>query len=176
MIKYKNKLFEKYIDNKDISLKIKSIAEKLNEDFENKKILFVGILSGSIRFMMNLLENIKFSYEYDFLKVSSYKDMNRGELSLELNVNKKYVNNKDVIIIEDIIDSGKTLDFITKHLKLMNPNSLNVVSLLIKNDMKSKCNYYGFEIDNKFVIGYGLDINNLFRDLNHIYIKKDEER
>ena len=67
MIKYKNKVFEKYIDNKDISLKIKSITEKINQDFENKEVLFVGVLSGSIRFMMNLLENIKFPYEYDFL-------------------------------------------------------------------------------------------------------------
>jgi hypoxanthine phosphoribosyltransferase len=176
MIVHNNQNFIKYIDNKDILLKIKAISKEISKDFRDKDILFLGVLNGSVRFMMNILENLTIPYQYSFIKISSYNNTKRGEIKLDFDVDEKHVRDKHIIIVEDIIDSGKTVKFIIQHLRKMSPESLKVLSLLVKKKTKESSDYYGFKIDNKFVIGYGLDINNLFRDLNHIYIKKDEEK
>ena len=99
--------------------------------------------------------------------------MERGKLNLDLDVSRNEISNKDVIIVEDIVDSGSTIRFLNSHLRKFNPNSITVVSLLVKENSYELVDYCGFLLkNNKYVIGYGLDINNLFRDLNDIYIEK----
>ncbi len=100
--------------------------------------------------------------------------MERGKLNLDLDISENEINSKDVVIVEDIVDSGNTIRFLNSHLSNYKPNSITVVSLLVKENSYELVDYYGFLLkNNKYVIGYGLDINNLFRDLNDIYIEKD---
>ena len=179
MNKSKNKLsnFSKYLSSKDINNRIIEIAKDINAN-EIDNSIFVGVLDGSIRFMMDLMNNIKFSYEIGFIKIQSYKKMNRSDINLVLDIDTKLIKNKNIFIVEDIVDSGETIKFLRKHFLKMNPCSIKVISLLTKKNSVSLCDYYGFIIKNKFVVGYGMDIDNLFRDLNDIYIldEKDEEK
>ena len=166
--------FEVYISKKDIQNRIKEIATQLNKDFQYKKPLFIGVLNGCIYFMMDLLKEITFDYEIDFVKVKSYVGMKQYEISSSL-LDFEYLKGRDVIIVEDIIDSGNTISFLYDETLKHNPESCTIVTLLkkekVKNFAKDKIDYFCFEIKNKFVIGYGLDINNLFRNLKDIYIK-----
>ena len=174
-IRYKDFIFKKYISSTELSVKIKEIANFINKDNLSSSI-FIGVLDGSARFMMELLRNIEIPYELGFMKVKSYDYMKKKSLKLELDINKRIVENKNVYLIEDIIDSGDTIKYLYNHISSFNPKSIKVISLLIKNEEISPCDYYGFAIENNFVIGYGMDINNLFRYLNDIYILDNNEK
>ena len=173
-INYDKSTFEVYINNQKIENRIREISNELNIDFKDKNPIFIGVLNGCIYFMMDLLKNIEFDYEIDFVKVKSYIGMKQYDISSSL-LDFEYLKNKNVIIVEDIIDSGNTINFLYNEIMKNNPKSCTVITLLkkekVKNFDKDKINYFGFEIKNKFVIGYGLDINNLFRNLKDIYIK-----
>ena len=173
-INYDKSTFEVYINNQKIEYRIREISNELNIDFKDKNPIFIGVLNGCIYFMMDLLKNIEFDYEIDFVKVKSYIGMKQYDISSSL-LDFEYLKNKNVIIVEDIIDSGNTINFLYNEIMKNNPKSCTVITLLkkekVKNFDKDKINYFGFEIKNKFVIGYGLDINNLFRNLKDIYIK-----
>ena len=173
-INYDKSTFEVYINNQKIENRIREISNELNIDFKDKNPIFIGVLNGCIYFMMDLLKNIEFNYEIDFVKVKSYIGMKQYDISSSL-LDFEYLKNKNVIIVEDIIDSGNTINFLYNEIMKNDPKSCTVITLLkkekIKNFDKDKINYFGFEIKNKFVIGYGLDINNLFRNLKDIYIK-----
>ena len=173
-INYDKSTFEVYINNQKIENRIREISNELNIDFKDKNPIFIGVLNGCIYFMMDLLKNIEFDYEIDFVKVKSYIGMKQYDISSSL-LDFDYLKNKNVIIVEDIIDSGNTINFLYNEIMKNNPKSCTVITLLkkekVKNFDKDKINYFGFEIKNKFVIGYGLDINNLFRNLKDIYIK-----
>ena len=173
-INYDKSTFEVYINNQEIENRIKEISNELNIDFKDKNPIFIGVLNGCIYFMMDLLKNIEFDYEIDFVKVKSYIGMKQYDISSSL-LDFEYLKNKNVIIVVDIIDSGNTINFLYNEIMKNDPKSCTVITLLkkekVKNFDKDKINYFGFEIKNKFVIGYGLDINNLFRNLKDIYIK-----
>ena len=173
-INYDKSTFEVYITNQKIENRIREISNELNIDFKDKNPIFIGVLNGCIYFMMDLLKNIEFDYEIDFVKVKSYIGMKQYDISSSL-LDFEYLKNKNVIIVEDIIDSGNTINFLYNEIMQNNPKSCTIITLLkkekVKNFDKDKINYFGFEIKNKFVIGYGLDINNLFRNLKDIYIK-----
>ncbi len=173
-INYDKSTFEVYINNQKIENRIIEISNELNIDFKDKNPIFIGVLNGCIYFMMDLLKNIEFDYEIDFVKVKSYIGMKQYDISSSL-LDFEYLKNKNVIIVEDIIDSGNTINFLYNEIMKNDPKSCTVITLLkkekVKNFDKDKINYFGFEIKNKFVIGYGLDINNLFRNLKDIYIK-----
>ena len=173
-INYDKSTFEVYINNQKIENRIREISNELNIDFKDKNPIFIGVLNGCIYFMMDLLKNIEFDYEIDFVKVKSYIGMKQYDISSSL-LDFEYLKNKNVIIVEDIIDSGNTINFLYNEIMKSDPKSCTVITLLkkekVKNFDKDKINYFGFEIKNKFVIGYGLDINNLFRNLKDIYIK-----
>ena len=173
-INYDKSTFEVYINNQKIENRIREISNELNIDFKDKNPIFIGVLNGCIYFMMDLLKNVEFNYEIDFVKVKSYIGMKQYDISSSL-LDFEYLKNKNVIIVEDIIDSGNTINFLYNEIMKNDPKSCTVITLLkkekVKNFDKDKINYFGFEIKNKFVIGYGLDINNLFRNLKDIYIK-----
>ena len=174
MINHNNRKFKIYKTNGDIVAITKKIANQINTDFKLGSVCFLGILNGCIPFFSELIKNIKIPYTYSFLKISSYKNMERGKLNLDLDISENEINSKDVVIVEDIVDSGNTIRFLNSHLSNYKPNSITVVSLLVKENSYELVDYYGFLLkNNKYVIGYGLDINNLFRDLNDIYIEKD---
>jgi len=174
MITHNSRKFKIYKTSSDIVENTKKIANQINADFKLGSVCFLGILNGCIPFFSELIRNIKIPYSYSFLKISSYQNMERGRLNLELDISENEINSKDVIIVEDIVDSGNTVRFLNSHLSNYKPKSITVVSLLVKEESYELVDYYGFLLkNNKYVIGYGLDINNLFRDLNDIYIEKD---
>ena len=171
---YKNLRFKKYISKKSIDENCKRIAKELNRLYKNKEIVFIGVLNGSFPFMSQLFNYITVKYTYDFIKVSSYEGTESKELKMHLGLNKDIITNKNVIVIEDIVDSGKTISFVKNKIEKLNPNSVNVATLLVKSDVIEIIDWYGFIIDDKFVIGYGLDIDNNHRNLKDIYIKIEE--
>ena len=171
IIKYEDLEFEEYIKNHDILKQIKKISDTINSNYINEELVFIGVLNGCMPFMNELLSNISNPYRYNFIKISSYSKTESGDIKFELGISKDDISNKNIIIVEDIIDSGKSMKFINKYLKQYNPKSVKVASLLIKEESIGLCDWYGFKISDKFVIGFGMDIDDSFRYLKDIYKK-----
>ena len=165
-------VFNKYIKENDIKRKIFSLSGELNKYYLNKNPLIIGILNGCIYFMMDLLKSVDFSYEIDFIKAKSYKGMKSDNLNIDFSIDSIDIKEKYILIVEDVIDSGKTITHIYDHIKSLNPKDIKIISLLTKVDKvdnRLSINWHGFKIGNNYVIGYGLDYNNLFRNLRDIY-------
>jgi len=165
---------KKYISKKRISKRISQLAKKINKDYVGKKPIFIGILNGSFIFLADLVREINVECEIDFLKLSSYGDekISSGEVKLLKELNCQ-IENRDIIIVEDIVDSGLSVKYIKDIIEAKNPASLKFISLLFKKNISNlnfKIDYIGFEIANKFVIGYGLDFAQSYRNLNAVYM------
>jgi hypoxanthine phosphoribosyltransferase len=167
-------IFETLLSEDQIQNRIKELGKEISRDYEGKIPVFVGVLNGAFIFMADLLKNISINCEVDFYKLSSYGDakISSGKVKLlkELNCD---VNERDVIIVEDIVDSGLSIKYLEELFNEHNPASMRVVSLLrkpqsLKYDVK--IDYIGFDIPSKFVIGYGLDYEQKFRNLRSIYV------
>lgn len=163
-----------YIKPSEITRRVKQLARQINEDYKHKIPIFIGVLNGSFIFMSDLIREIKVNCEVDFLKLSSYGDskISKGEVRTlkELNCD---VKGRDIIIVEDIIDTGLSMKYIVKLIKSHKPNSVRIAALLHKYEMtkyKIKIDYLGFKIPNKFVVGYGLDFAQKYRNLKGIYV------
>ena len=169
-------ILKEYISKEKISRRIKQIAKKINKDYKGKNPIFIGILNGSFIFLSDLIREIKIECEIDFLKLSSYGDekISSGNVTLLKDLNCQ-IENRDIIIVEDIVDSGLSLKFIKNIIEFKNPASLSFVSLLFKKNISNldfKVDYIGFKINNEFVIGYGLDYAQKYRNLKGIYVLK----
>jgi hypoxanthine phosphoribosyltransferase len=169
-----DEIFSKYLSEETIQFRIKQLAETISKDYKGKVPVFIGVLNGSFIFMSDLVKNLGIDCEIDFFKLSSYGDekISAGKVRLikELNCD---VNGRDLIIVEDIVDSGLSIKFIEELISHHHPTSMKVVSLLVKpNSLKYdvKIDYIGFEIPSKFVIGYGLDYAQKYRNLSSIYM------
>lgn len=172
-IEIDDKTFEILLENDAISKRTRLIGIQLNVDYEHRFPIFIGVLNGSFLFMADLMKEIHISCEIEFVKVSSYQGTeSTGTIKETLGLPTD-LHNRDVIIIEDIVDSGLTLNHVLKQIHEQNPASVNVCSLLFKPAaLKTKIPelaYVGFEIANDFVVGYGLDYNGLGRNLKDIY-------
>lgn len=171
-----DKEFEIFISHQDILAKIEEIATRINTDYRGKSPLFIGVLNGVFMFAADLMKEITLPSEISFVKLASYQDMtSSGEIN-ELIGLKEGIQGKDVVIVEDIVDTGETMNHLLKQLQLMQPNSVEVATLLLKEEVFKKdipLKYVGFKIPNKFVIGYGLDYNGHGRNLKDIYQIKE---
>ena len=172
-IEIDKKNFELMLEYEQIKKRSRLLAIQLNIDFENRIPVFIGVLNGSFIFLADLIKEIHISSEVSFVKVSSYEgDKSSGKIKEEIGLQIP-LKDRDVIIVEDIVDSGKTLEYLLKMINQENPASVNVCTLLLKpNSLKVKIdqiNYIGFEISDEFVVGYGLDYNGLGRNLRDIY-------
>ncbi len=169
-----DKEFDLLLEYDQIKKRTRFLGIQLNVDYENKVPLFLGVLNGSFIFMADLIKQINISSEISFVKVSSYNgsDTSSGVVKevIGLDVNLK---NRDVIIVEDIVDTGITLSYILELVKAQSPASVSVCTLLLKpNSLQKEIDeiaYVGFEIQNEFVVGYGLDYKGLGRNLTDIY-------
>ncbi|MBC7565400.1 MAG: hypoxanthine phosphoribosyltransferase [Pedobacter sp.] len=175
-IQIADKGFEIFLENDNISKRIRLIGIQLNLDYENRCPYFLGVLNGSFIFMADLLKEITVSCEVGFIKVSSYKGTeSSGKIQQAFGLPDN-LNERDVIVVEDIVDTGFTLGYIIAEIKKQAPSSIKVCSLLLKpNALKSpidELEYVGFEIENDFVVGYGLDYDGLGRNLKDIYKAK----
>jgi len=172
-VKLHDKEFKVSIPEEKIQDAVKSIAKKINNDYKEKKVpLFISILNGSFMFTADLFKHIDFVCEVTFLKLTSYKGAaSTGAVRQLIGVNES-IEGRDVIVLEDIVDTGITLEQILGQLKSFEPASVRVASLLFKPEAYQKdlvIDYIGMEIPNDFIVGYGLDYDGLGRNLPDIY-------
>ncbi len=169
-----NEKFRVFIPEEEIQKRVQELASEINRDYDGKTPIFIGVLNGSFIFFSDLIRRISIDCEIDFFKLSSYGDakISSGNVKLLKDLNCQ-VTDRDIIIVEDIIDSGLSMDFIKRLIAKQNPRSFAVVTLLYKSDcvkIDFKVDYIGFKIPNHFVIGYGLDYAQKARNLRSIYI------
>jgi hypoxanthine phosphoribosyltransferase len=167
-----NKNLIKIIDENAIQDRVKEIATELSNSFVKKNPIFIGVLNGSFIFVSDLVRNLSIDCEIDFIKVSSYKGQNSmGTVKLLKDISAD-ITNRHVVIIEDIIDSGLTIEFLVKRLNGASPKSISIVTLLLKPDIAKlsiPIDIIGFEIAPDYVVGYGLDYDQNFRQLPEVY-------
>ena len=166
-------VFVPFLTEEVIQNRIKEMASQISQDYIGKIPIFIGVLNGAFIFLSDLIKNVSIDCEIDFFKLSSYGDskISSGNVRLlkELNCD---VNGRDIIIVEDIVDSGLSIKYIEEIFAKHSPNSMKVCSLLMKPESLKfdvKIDYIGFNIPSKFVIGYGLDYAQKFRNLRSIY-------
>lgn len=171
-VKVLDKTFYKTISAKEIEQKISAVAEKMNEELKDKDVIFIGILNGSFLFAADLFRQINFECQITFLKVASYEGTtSSGKVKRLIGINEN-IENKTVVILEDIIDSGVTMDYILKQLKGYEPKEIFIATLLYKPEAfvkNFKIDYIAIEIPNDFIVGYGLDYDGFGRNLKDIY-------
>ena len=168
-----NDRFTLYLSEEKIQKRVKELAAQINEDYRAKVPIFIGILNGSFIFFSDLIRDITVDCEVDFLKLSSYGDakISSGQVTLLKDLNCE-VKGRDIIVVEDVVDSGLSIDFMKKIVMKENPASFRVVTLLLKRSVAKidfPIDYVGFEIPPEFVIGYGLDYAQKVRNLRSIY-------
>lgn len=167
-----DKSFEIWLSEEVILQRIKEMAAQINKDYTGKKPLFIAILNGSFMFASDLFKQLNIDAELCFIKLASYKGMkSSGNVVTSIGLEDDLFG-KDVIIVEDIVDTGKTLHNFLPKLLHQQPKSLKIASLLHKSEATEyplTLDYVGFDIPNKFVVGYGLDYNGLGRNLKEIY-------
>jgi len=172
-ISVNNEDFKPYITEEKIRKRVKQLGKKISKDFKGKQPVFIGILNGSFIFFADLLREVNIECEVDFMKLSSYGEakVSSGNVHLLKDLNCQ-VKDNHIIIVEDIIDSGLSIDFIKRLIQAQNPKSLSVVALLYKSKavkVDFPIEYIGFKIPNDFVVGYGLDYAQKGRNIPSVY-------
>ena len=167
------------ISEKQLKTGIKLAAKYLNSNFKSKQCpIIIGILKGCIPFIGALIPLLKFDFAIDFISASSFKGSIKGSSKIDLNIFLTLdVKDKDVIILEDIIDTARTLKLVVLELKKLGAKSIKIVTLLDKKEGRKvdlNADYSCFEIPNKFIVGFGLDYLEILRNLPYIGILKDE--
>lgn len=166
------------LTEEQIVKRVKEMGNEISNDYKGKDLLIVGILKGSVVFASELIKNITIPTEIDFMAVSSYG--NSSETTGVVRILKDLdhsIEGKDIIIVEDIIDSGVTLDYLLKYLKARKANSIEIVTLLTKPARRKvdiNVKYCGFEVPDEFLVGYGLDYAEKYRNLPYVGILKEE--
>jgi hypoxanthine phosphoribosyltransferase len=172
VIRVHDKSFETYLSEETILQRVKEIATAISADYAGKRPLFIAILNGSFMFASDLFKQLNIEAELCFIKLASYKGMkSSGNVVTSIGLEDDLFG-KDVIIVEDIVDTGKTLHNFLPKLLHQQPASLKIAALLHKPEATEyplELNYIGFDIPTKFVVGYGLDYDGLGRNLKEIY-------
>jgi hypoxanthine phosphoribosyltransferase len=171
-IKVHDKSFETYLSEETIQQKIRVLADEINNDYKDKRPLFIAILNGAFMFAADLFKHVTIDAEICFIKLASYRGMkSTGNVVTAIGLDQDLFD-RDVVIIEDIVDTGKTLSEFLPKLNHQQPKSLKIVALLHKAEATKyhlDIDYIGFTIPDKFVVGYGLDYDGLGRNLKEIY-------
>jgi len=168
--------FEILLTADKIEERVKAIGIQLNEDYSNRIPVFIGVLSGSFLFIADLIKQVGIPCEINFTKLASYYGGTSSTLKIREDIDLTVdIRGRDVLIIEDIVDTGNTAHYLIQKLKEREPASLRLCSLLLKPAALQKkieeLKYVGFEIENEFVVGYGLDYKEMGRNLKDIYKK-----
>jgi hypoxanthine phosphoribosyltransferase len=171
-----DKNFTKYLNRHEIDAAVQSIANRINADYEGKQVVLVGVLKGAIVFMADLIRHLKVDTEVEFVRLSSYGKArtSSGTVTILKDIHSD-IRNKHVLIVEEIIDSGRTLKFLYERLKASGPASVEIVTLLDKASkrvVEVPVKYVGRPIDDQFLIGYGLDLEEKCRNLPDVYYLK----
>jgi hypoxanthine phosphoribosyltransferase len=167
-----DKTFRISISSQKIAERINQLADEINHDLKSKEVVFIGILNGAFVFASDLLRHVNLACQVTFLKISSYKGVQSSGFVNHLIGLNDDLNNKTVVIIEDIIETGKSLHSAIDLIKEQNPAEIKVAGLLFKPDSYTfdhRIDYIGFTIPNNFVVGFGLDYNGFGRNLSDLY-------
>ncbi|MBM4165417.1 MAG: hypoxanthine phosphoribosyltransferase [Ignavibacteria bacterium] len=175
-IQINGETFMLLLSEEQIQQRVRELGKKISEDYIGTIPIFVGVLNGAAIFLSDLIRCVSIKLEIDFLKLSSYGEekFSSGSVKMlkDLDV---HLGGRDIIIVEDIVDTGLSINFIQKLIEPRNPSSVRIASLLLKkrkynqNNAQRKIDYVGFEISDEFVIGYGLDYTQQYRNLRAIY-------
>ncbi len=158
-----------------IQQRVRELAEVISRDYEGKDLLVVGILRGAFMFLSDLVRAIKVPLTVDFVVAASYvKTDTSGEVKVHCDIREE-ITNRDVLLVEDIADTGITLNYLRERILMKRPRSLRICTFLNKRERRTvdvPLDYIGFEIPNEYVVGYGLDYDNKFRNLPYIAVFK----
>ncbi len=169
--------FRLMISRETIAEQIHVLADRLRNDYHDKNPIFLGVLNGCFIFMADLIREINIPCEVDFIKLSSYANsMTSGTVNLIKDVDA-HLEGRHIILVEDIVDTGKSLGFLRSHLQAMKPASLVMAAMFIKSLEKSngiRAEYVGMEIPDEFVVGYGLDFAQQWRQLPDLYVRIED--
>ena len=169
---------EVLISKEQLAAKVAELGAQISKDYEGEELFLIGILKGSVPFMADLMREITLDVEMDFISVSSYGSgtTTSGVVRILKDLDSD-IAGKNVLIVEDIIDSGLTLAYLKEYLAKRNPKSIKIVTMLSKPARRKadlEADYTGFVVDDKFIVGYGLDIDQKYRNLPYIsWIKED---
>lgn len=172
IVTIKDRQFEKFIDFEQIQTAIKKVATEINRDLHDKEPIFIAVLNGSFMFVGELMKEIDIECEITFVRFSSYQGVSSTNNVKELLGLSENIENRTVVVLEDIVDSGNTMVELKKALKKQNPKEIKVATLLFKPDaLKQEVDleYVAIEIPNDFIVGYGLDYDGYGRNLKNIY-------
>ena len=176
MITVGDKEFTLFVESNTLQARIRQLAHQISHDYQQKAPLLISVLNGSFMFAADLMKSLTIPCEITFIKVASYQHTSStGQLKQLIGLQER-VANRHVIVVEDIVDTGLTMSEIITLLKQDNPASIEIATLLLKPDALQKDiapRYTGFEIANRFVVGYGLDYNGLGRNLADLYVLKE---
>ncbi|MCX5798495.1 MAG: hypoxanthine phosphoribosyltransferase [Proteobacteria bacterium] len=167
-------MLKKLFSREDIDNAVKKLASLIKRDFDDEKIIFVCLLKGSFMFTSDLVRCINNPSMVDFMRVSSYGNAmtSKGEISITKDLEEN-IEGENVLIVEDIIDSGLTLKYVSEMLRKRKPKALKICALLDKRarrEVEMEADYVGFTIDDGFIVGYGIDFAEQYRNLPEIYI------
>ena len=177
IIKVKDKTFKTFIPEDEIQRRVKAVAEKINKDLDGRNPMFLAVLNGSFMFAADLMRYITIPCEISFVKLASYQGTtSTGKVKEIIGINEE-LKDRTVVIVEDIVDTGKTMKRMLESLGTRNPESLHICTLLVKpNKLEENLNieYVAMEIPNDFIVGYGLDYDQQGRNLRDIYTVVEE--
>lgn len=160
----------------EIVEKCKELAKQITNDYNDKEVILVGLLKGSVPFLAELSKYIELDVTFDYMDVSSYEGVESRTIAIKKDLDQD-VKGKDILLVEDILDTGKTLTTVKAMLEERGANSVEIVTMLDKKEGRTypiEAKYVGFEIPNAFVIGFGLDFNEKYRQLPYVGILKEE--
>jgi hypoxanthine phosphoribosyltransferase len=171
-VKGEESIGEVLVSSEDLQRRVSELAEEISADYTDRDLLLVAILKGAVPFLADLMKELSIACELDFMAVSSYGSStdSSGVVRILKDLDAP-IADRDVLIVEDIIDSGLTLQYLIKNLRARGPRSLEVCALLTKPERRRvdlPVRYVGFEIPNRFAIGYGLDYGERFRNLDYV--------
>lgn len=174
----KNDVKEVLFTEEQIRAKVREMGESISKDYKGRELVLIGVLKGCVVFMSDLLKEISIPCSMDFMAVSSYGNSTESSGVVRILKDLDFeIEGKDVLIVEDIIDSGVTLKYLIEYLKNRKPNSVEIACLLNKSERRKveiEAKYLGFEVPDYFLIGYGLDYAEKYRNLPFVGVLKDE--
>ena len=166
------------VDEAALQARVAELGAEISADYRDRDLLLIGVLKGAIFFMADLMRQIDLPCEVDFMAISSYgAGVDSSGVVRILKDLDMPIENRNVVIVEDIVDSGLTLSYLLRNLEARHPASVEICALLTKPDLREndvECRYVGFEIPNRFVIGYGLDFAERYRNLPYIGVLRED--
>ena len=172
-IQVHDKKFKKIISSEKIQKANNIIAKKLNKDYKNKKPIFISVLNGSFLFTSDLIKKVNIECEISFIKISSYSGtQSTGNMNTLIGLNET-LKGRNVVVLDEMVDSGNTIEKVITELKKRNPKTIKIATLFFKPDAykkKIKLDYVGIKVPNDFLVGYGLDYDGLGRNYQDIYV------